>query len=379
VTVATAVRRTAGLLADGREIVWFDDTEPWRSGARTRDTVDRRVLGAAAPAGERRLDPLTGDWVAVAAHRMDRTFLPPADQCPLCPTRPGTAPSEVPSEDYDVVAFENRFPSFSHRGADAGSDDVEAEPLLARAPATGRTEVVCFTSRHDGSFADLPVSRVRTVVEAWADRTRELSAVDGVEQVFCFENRGTEIGVTLTHPHGQVYAYPYVTPRTARLLQRAAEHRARTGGDLMGDVLAAEQRSGRRVLLEGGHWTAYVPAAARWPVEVHLTPTRSVADLAALSRPERDELADVWLDVVRRLDRFHAGDGEPVPLPYVAAWHAAPVRRGRDLVRLQLQVTSVLRAPGRLKYLAASESAMGAFINDTTPERIADVLRAVAP
>ena len=372
-----AVRRTAGTLADGRQILYFDDSEPYLSGEATRDVPDERPLGPASVAGERRYDPLTGEWVAIAAHRMNRTFLPPADECPLCPTGRGTVASEVPAKDYDVVVFENRFPSFSTRTEDIEEALVDGEPLYPRGTAFGRCEVVCFTSRHDGTFSDLTQGRARTVVEAWADRTRELSALPGVEEVFCFENRGKEIGVTLAHPHGQIYAYPFVTPRTGRLLQMARAHRDSTGGDLLADVLAAERRAGTRVVLEGRHWTAYVPASARWPVEVHMTPHRAVPDLAALDDEERDEMATLYLDLLHRLDRFHQTDDGPVRLPYIAGWHPAPVNEGRDLVRLQLQVTSVLRSPGKLKYLAGSETGMGAFINDTTPERIADRLRKV--
>jgi UDPglucose--hexose-1-phosphate uridylyltransferase len=159
----------------------------------------------------------------------------------------------------------------------------------------------------------------------------------------------------------------------------AAQHRERTGGNLLRDVLDAERRSGARVVLDGRHWTAYVPAAARWPVEVHLAPHRDVPDLPALDAEERDELALVYLDLLRRLDRYHTlPDGSPVRLPYISGWHQAPVREGRDLARLHLQITSVLRAPGKLKYLAGSESGMGAWINDATPEQIAARLRAVA-
>ena len=372
------VRRTRDFLADGRELFYFDDTEPYVSGQATRAVPDTRPLGPAEVAGERRRDPLTGDWVILAAHRMDRTFLPPADECPLCPSGRGSVPSEVPSSTYDVVVFENRFPSLSTRVPADVPALVDGDPLWPSATACGRCEVVCFTSDHDGTFGDLSPARARTVIEAWADRTASLSALPGIEQVFCFENRGAEIGVTLAHPHGQIYAYPFLTPRTTRLLQLAEQHRAAGGGDLVGDVLAAERRAGTRVVLAGEHWTAYVPAAARWPVEVHLTPHRFVPDLVALDDAERNELAGLYLELVRRLDRFHANGSQLVRLPYVAGWHQAPVGPVRDLVRLQLQVTSVLRAPGKLKYLAGSESGMGAFINDTTPERIAARLREVA-
>jgi UDPglucose--hexose-1-phosphate uridylyltransferase len=213
------------------------------------------------------------------------------------------------------------------------------------------------------------------VIDVLADRTAVLAALPAVEQVFCVENRGREIGVTLQHPHGQIYAYPFVPPRSEALLRQAARHRQVTGGHLLADVLAAERRSGRRVVLGGERWTAYVPAAARWPVEVHLAPHRDVPDLAALDDEERDELASVYLELLRRLDRFFP---EVDRLPYIAGWHQAPVGEHRELGRLHLQAFSVLRAPGKLKYLAGSESGMGAWINDTTPERIADRLIEVA-
>jgi UDPglucose--hexose-1-phosphate uridylyltransferase len=368
------VRCTATHLADGRELLYFDDSEPYVSGAATRELHDTRDLGEAEAAGECRYDPLTGEWVTIATHRMDRTFRPPADECPLCPTGRGTMPSEVPADDYDVVVFENRFPSFSERPGTDGHVE-EDNPLSPRRPAVGRCEVVCFTSDHEGRFADLTPARARTVVDVWAERTSELSRLPGVEQVFIFENRGREIGVTLAHPHGQIYAYPFVTPRTGRLLQLAAEHRERTGRGLLRDVLDTEREARTRVVVEGEHWTAYVPVAARWPVEVHLAPHRDVPDLPALTDAERDELALVYLDLLRRLDDVYRTASGPVRLPYIASWHQAPVRTGRDLARLHLQVTSVLRAPGKLKYLAGSESGMGAFINDSTPERIAELLR----
>ncbi len=398
------LRRTSTRLADGRELVYFDDSPAYVSGERTRRLDDPRPLPdrfapVPGPDGtphpyvgpEMRRDPLTGDWVPLAAHRMNRTFLPAADSCPLCPARPGSAYSdgEVPDTDYDVVVFENRFPSLQ-RVPGVPDAVVEDAPLQHHAPAAGRCEVVCFSSDHRTSFGALPPQRVRTIIDAWADRTAALGAEPGVEQVFCFENRGQEIGVTLHHPHGQIYGYPYVTPRTRTLLDQAREHHRRTGRSLLRDVLESELADGRRVVLETEHWVAYVPYAARWPVEVHLAPRRDVPDLPALTDAERDDLATAYLELLRRLDRFfETADGEPIPLPYIAAWHQAPAREGRSvadggtddvtLARLHLQVFSVLRALGKLKYLAGSESGMGAWISDTTPERIAARLQELAP
>ncbi len=354
------MRATSGVLADGREIIFYDRTDV------SRAISDHRDIEPVATSSEIRLDPLTGEYVAVTAHRQARTHLPPADQCPLCPSTE-TRLTEVPEPDYDVVVFENRFPSFA---VDVVSVPDDEDALLERKPAVGRCEVVCFTSDHTGSFARLAPEQARLVVDVWADRTTALSELPEVEQVFCFENRGPEIGVTLHHPHGQIYAYPFVTPKSRQMLESARNYRARTGENLFADVVAAELKAGDRVVLQTDNWVAFVPFAARWPVEVHLYPRRQVPDLAALDEDERSDLAEAYLVVLRALDELFG-----VPLPYIAAWYQAPVRTDRDLAWLHLRLMSIRRAPDKLKYLAGSESAMGAFINDIAPEDMAARLR----
>ena len=353
---------TTGHLADGREILFFDRAEV------QRPVLDTRDLARVPTTAEIRYDALADEWVAVAANRQTRTHLPPAEICPLCPSTPERL-TEVPEPDYDVVVFENRFPSFSEHAA-SGWRGTSHDLLDLRRPAVGRCEVVCFSPHHDESFASLSDDAARLVVDAWAHRTQALSALPDVAQVFCFENRGPEIGVTLHHPHGQIYAYPFVTPRTAQMLTSARAHRKRTGANLFGDVLAAELKADIRVVLQSEHWVAFVPVAARWPVEVHVYPRRQVPDLTALQDSERDDLAASCLVLLRALDNLFG-----VPLPYIAAWYQAPTRRDRDLAWLHLRVMSVRRAPDKLKHLAGSESAMGVFINDITPEDMAARLR----
>jgi len=351
------VKKTATRLADGRELIYYDA----RDGA-PRDAVDRRPLDPVGTASEIRYDPLLGDSVVVASHRQGRTYHPPADECPLCPSRGGRH-SEIPAADYDVVVFENRFPSLA---GDAG-----------------RCEVVCFTADHDASFADLTEDRARLVLDAWTDRTAELSRLPGVEQVYCFENRGREIGVTLGHPHGQIYAYPFATPRTELMLRRLGEHHERTGGrNLFDDVVAEERADGSRIVLEGEHWTAFVPRAAHWPYEVHLYPKHRVPDLPALDEAARAEFPRLYLELLRRLDRVF-GPGEP-PSPYISGWHQAPLggwdRRpvDRGAFALHLELFTIRRTSGKLKFLAGSESGMNVFINDVPPEAAACRLREVA-
>jgi UDPglucose--hexose-1-phosphate uridylyltransferase len=343
-------------LADGRELIYFDDADTTLSGERA---VDKRALDPRPETATMRQDVLTGEWISIAAARQNRAFLPPADQDPLAPATP-TNPSEVPSN-YDVAVFENRSPSF---GPATGALDLDGLALNRTAPSHGRCEVVCFSPDHEGSFGTQSESRARTVIEAWAQRTAALSAIPGVEQVFPFENRGEAIGVTLLHPHGQIYSYPYVTPRTQRLLDSVQQV-----PDLFQSILDNE-RASERVVLSGEHWTAFVPFAARWPIEVHMLPHRHVPDFAATSDEERDELASLYLKLLRGIDALYSTN-----TPYIAAWHQAPVNVGRDDIRLMLQLTSPRRAESKLKFLAGSEAAMGAWIGDVTPEASAQFIR----
>ncbi|MFF9852694.1 galactose-1-phosphate uridylyltransferase [Streptomyces litmocidini] len=345
------MKKTVTTLADGRELIYYDTRDDT-----VRTAVDPRPLTPVVSRSEIRHDELTGDTVAIASHRQARTYHPPADACPLCPARDGHE-SEVPEESYEVAVFENRFPSLSG--------------------GVGRCEVVCFTDDHTHSFADLTEERAALVLDALTDRTAALSALPGVEQVYCFENRGAEIGVTLPHAHGQVYAFPYVTPRTAAMRRRLDEHRAATGRNLFDDVVARERADGERVVLETEHWIAFVPYAAHWPYEVHLHPRRRVPDLLALGEGARTGFAQVYLELLRRFDRIFGPD-EP-PTPYIAAWHQAPFTDGRrEDFGLHLELFTVRRAPGKLKFLAGTESGMGAFMNDVRPEDAARRLREVA-
>jgi len=257
-------RKVTVTLADGRALMYFGAVP-----RRPADYPDRRQLAAAHVQAQARWDRLLGEWVVIASHRQDRTFQPADDQCPLCPSSAGRR-TEIPAPEYEVVVFENRFPTLKTVEAGTGNSPppvIGQRSLLAARPAAGRCEVVCFSQHHAASFADLSPGQAATVMAAWSDRSAELARQPGVEQVYCFENRGEEIGVTLSHPHGQIYAYPYVTPRTDRMLASCASYRRETGRSLFDDIVAAQAADSSRIVLEGSHWTAFVPYAAHWPYE----------------------------------------------------------------------------------------------------------------
>ena len=337
--------KNSARLADGREIIYYDEAP----GLGRASVPDQRPLARQAdpgpedcdPAGDSglRWDALAGEWVVIAAQRQDRTFLPPAEECPLDPSRDGRL-TEIPADDYDVVVFENRFPSLRGAGTalasglavfDTSTPSPQPGGPLETAgvpdrPGMGRCEVVCFTSDHNASFASLSPRRVRTVLEAWADRTAVLRDTRGIEQVYCFENRGREIGVTLSHPHGQIYGYPFVTPRTERMLSQARAHAAAGRANLFDELLAGEVAAGTRIVSRNEHWTAFVPAAARWPYEVQLFPARRVASLTELDEDARASFCTLYLDVLGRLDAMRLTGVGKIVFSSTAAVYGEPER-----------------------------------------------------
>lgn len=317
---------------------------------------------------ELRWNPLLGEWLATATHRQDRTFLPPADFCPLCPTTPGGFPTEIPAPDYDIAVFENRFPSLSPNPPEPA---IEGDDFYQVEKARGQCEVVVYTPNHNSTLADEPVEQIYKLVQVWTDRFRELSALEFVKYVFIFENKGEAIGVTLHHPHGQIYAYPFVPPRVLRELEQSKKHFAETGNCLLCDILKKERSDGRRIVAENESFAAYIPFFARYPYELHITAKRHTQDLTQFSAAEQKDLAAILKQILSAFDRLF-----DISFPYMMVLHGQPSdNAGYDFYHFHIEFYPPLRTATKLKYLAGSETGAGMFINDTLAEDKALELR----
>ncbi len=307
-----------------------------------------------------RFNELRGEQVDYAVHRQERTFLPARDHCPLDATRPGGEPTEIPLPAFEIAVFDNLFPAFE-------------------APH-GAAEVVVYTDDHDASFATLPRQRAEDLMWVWRHRYLELGARADIEYVFIFENRGVEVGVTLHHPHGQIYGFPFLPPVPA--LELAADERL--GGCAPCALLRRELEDARRVVFENEAVVVYIPYAARWAYEAHVMLREHRPSLLDCAPGELRLLAAALQALTRAYDALFER-----PFPYVMAVHqaptglatgqgppggeatSAPARRGH----LHVEFYPPLRTADKLKYLAGSEQGAGTFISDTLPEESAAALR----
>lgn len=347
---------------DGRELILYG-----------RIPIDDDIVASSAhatplsPNPHLRWHPLRGEWVAYAQHRQNRTFLPPPDYNPLAPMTDPAQPTEVPAGAWDAAVFENLFPTFA-----SSAHEPPALTVPTR-PARGACEVVVFTQDAHASLGGLPLWHIELLIEVWADRYRELAGRPDVAYVFAFENRGVDVGVTLHHPHGQIYAYPFVPPVPARELRRQREYRRKHGTGLVEDFIAREIREGTRMLYDGAEAAAFVPVCARYAYEVWVAPKRAALSCAALTPSERADFARALKTVLLKLDGlWHQ------PMPYILALYQAATDRVRyPDAHLHAQIYPARRMQNRLKHLAGSEIGAGVFTADTLPEQSVTELQGV--
>jgi UDPglucose--hexose-1-phosphate uridylyltransferase len=321
---------------------------------------------------ELRWNPIKKNWVITATHRQERTFKPPEDYCPLCPTEEGGFPTEVPAEDYDLVVFENKFPSLQFPAPEPAVDGSE---LFTVKEAEGICEVVLFTSDHGGVMSQKPVNRFHKLIKVWRDRYRELGDKDFIDYVYIFENKGEEVGVTLDHPHGQIYAYPFIPPKIQTELNSSKEHLEESGNCLFCDVLAEEKKDGQRIIIENDSFTVMIPFFARYTYEVHVYANRHLPSFNDFTEKEEKDLAKLMKTLLMKYDNLF-----DFVFPYIMAIHQQPSDgTGEDYSHFHIEFYPPYRTENKLKYLAGSEAGAGTFINGTMAEDKAEELRKTEP
>jgi len=315
-----------------------------------------------------RWHPLRAEWVTYAAYRQERTFLPPPEYNPLAVTLKANNPTELPPGKWQVAVFDNRFPSLSLEAHSA------PDLVVPTRPATGKCEVVVFTQDAHSSLAKLPLAHIELLFQVWAERTQQLGQHPGIAYVLPFENRGAEVGVTLHHPHGQIYAYPIVPPVPARMLHEELSHYRLHGRSLLFSLIQQELHEARRILYQGEHAVAFVPVCARYPYEVWIAPIEPVPSFAKLSDVQGADLARALKTVLMKYDAlWHR------PFPYMMAWYQAPTDdQAHPEAHLHAEFYPPYRTADRLKYLAGTELAAGLFAMDVLPEDKARELQNIA-
>ena len=314
-----------------------------------------------------RWHPLRGEWIAYASYRQDRTFLPPPEYNPLAVTTNPALPTELPQGNWQVAVFDNRFPSLT---LEAHSPPNAIVPTL---PATGKCEVVVFTQDAQSSLGSLPLTHIELLLEVWGARTEEISKHAEIRYVLPFENRGTAMGVTLNHPHGQIYAYPVIPPVPARMQLQAREYYSEHGRGPLEDMIRKELQDDKRIIYRGEHAVAFVPACARYPYEVWVAPIKATPSFSALTEAQRADLARALKTVLMKYDALWSR-----PFPYLLAWFQAPTNSGpHPEAHLHAEFYPPYRTAEKLKYLAGTELAAGLFVMDALPEEKALELQKV--
>lgn len=314
-----------------------------------------------------RWHPLRAEWITYASFRQGRTFLPPPEYNPLAVTVDPANQTELPQGEYDIAVFDNRFPSLALDAHDA------PESIVDTSPSTGKCEVVVFTKDPASALAKLPLSQIELLFDVWADRTLRASRNEAIRYVLPFENKGAEVGVTLHHPHGQLYCYPFVPPVPARMHEQEQRFYEKHRRGLLADMIRRHIETGTGMLYQGSDAVAFVPACARYPYEVWVATIEPVAYFSDLTSAQKADLARALKTVLLKYDGLWGR-----PFPYLMAWYQAILdRQQHPEAHLHAEFYPPYRTRERLKYLAGTEIAAGMFAMDALPEEKARELQQV--
>ncbi len=318
--------------------------------------IDREVALA-----ELRWNPLLGTWTIVASHRQVRPDLDESS-CPFCP-----GSGKVP-EEFDVFAYDNDFPSFS---LDPPEPDVTGDDLVPVRSAFGKCEVTLYSPLHDVTLPELHLDHIEQLVNHWEERYRELGSIPGIEFVYVFENRGQAVGVTMIHPHGQIYAYPYIPLKVKTELESAESYFGKTERCLFCDLAERERADGSRIVYLHQGFTAFVPPFAEYPYQVDVLSDRHVGSLSGMTTGERRGLALAVKCITGAYDSLFG-----FPFPYMMCMHQDPTDGGEyPYYHFHIEFYPPMRSTDKMKYNASSETGAWATINPSCPEEKAGEIR----
>lgn len=314
---------------------------------------------------ELRWHPLTKDWVMVASHRQNRPQMP-KDWCPFCP---GPDNDKVPSS-FEVLKYDNDFPALSQNPPQM--DDV-ATTIYKTAPSYGKCEVILYSPEHTVTLPELPQAHVRKLVDLWAERFEELKKDEKIKYIFIFENRGDVVGVTMPHPHGQIYGYSFIPKKLELELSSSKEHYTNSGSCLFCDMLRDEICDGRRIIFENEDFICFLPFFSEYPYGVYIASKAHKQYITEFTEREKDNLAKAVREAAGTLDNLFG-----YTFPYMMCMHQGPVNSedSSDYYHFHIEFFPPMRSADKQKFNASSETGAWAHCNPTAPEATSEELRA---
>ncbi len=315
---------------------------------------------------ELRYNPISDEWVMVSAGRQKRPNIP-HDSCPLCPE------GIEKLGDYDLVSFENRYPALKK---DPPQPENIVSNILKKAGSKGVCEVIVYTKEHNSSLSKMPLVQIEKLIEMWADRTKELAGYEFIKYIYIFENRGQEVGATLPHPHGQLYAFPFIPKRINTKIDGMKRYFQREKKCPICEIVKEEERFRERIVYENKYFIGIVPFYARFPYEVHIYPKRHVDMIIYLSNKEKKALADILKIITMKYDNLF-----DMEFPYMMMFFQAPVNSEdfSSLFHFHIEFDPPKRAKDKIKWMASVETGTWTFINPVLPEEAAKRLREAEP
>ena len=305
---------------------------------------------------------MTRDWVMVASHRQDRPQMP-EDFCPFCPDKSDKVP-----KGYAVHKYDNDFPALS---TSPPVPDGVGGGLFKVGPSYGKCEIILYSPDHHATLPQLSVPHVASLVDLWAERHAELARDPLIKYVFIFENRGEVVGVTMPHPHGQIYGYPFVPKKIELELASCAAHHDETGRCLICDLAAAEVADGRRLIFGNASFVTYLPFFSEYPYGVYIASKGHVGSIDRFGPGERLDLAEAIRSTVGMYDALFGK-----PFPYMMCMHQSPVNvSGAPELHFHVEFFPPMRSEAKQKFNASSETGVWAHCNPTAPEEKAVELR----